>query len=463
MSRGGRTKKVTTSQGQNVTSVFVGSLFEKVGSTEKKYVYLGSRRVAAVNGEDVSIFLDDHLGSVNVITDDTERAKEIIEYKPYGEFARHDFYGGGEEVANFYFTGQRLDDEVGLYYYGARYYDSSLGRFITPDTIVQDPSDPQTLNRYSYCGNNPINRVDLDGHKWSWKKFWNSFAGAALGAIATIVTLGAAAPLWVAGMVGGFVAGAVTGGLEGGWKGALYGGLIGGALGGIGGWAGGLHNLTGNLILGGMLAGGIANTAATGSWDSFAGGITGAITGTAIGVTFQSMGAPGTPRNQRAAMLENEKQNQKALSVKASDNKQLRVGSRDVKGTPFDHMFAEDSTGNITEMGPGRNGGKITVFNYNKNDRGLFPSASLNGDTPLNTMTAIGLGEVQYSATTTVSQSAFSNVVSSYQSVWSGQTYVGGSFNSNYAVNSWVYGSGGNISGLSTNRPSFAGQYYQGR
>ena len=82
---------------------------------------------------------------------------------------------------------------------------------------------------------------------------------------------------------------------------------------------------------------------------------------------------------------------------------------------------------------------------------------------PLNTMSAIGLGQVQYSNPTMVSQSAFSNMVSSYQSAWGGQTYVGGSFNSNYAVNTWVYGSGGNISGLSTNRPSFAGQYYQGR
>lgn len=44
--------------------------------------------------------------------------------------------------------------------------DPDLGRFITPDTIVQDPSDSQTFNRYAYCGNNPVNRIDPDGHFW---------------------------------------------------------------------------------------------------------------------------------------------------------------------------------------------------------------------------------------------------------------------------------------------------------
>jgi RHS repeat-associated protein len=62
------------------------------------------------------------------------------------------------------FTGQTLD-ATGLYYYGARYYDATIGRFISPDTIVSDPANPQTLNRYSYCLNNPLRFIDPSGHE----------------------------------------------------------------------------------------------------------------------------------------------------------------------------------------------------------------------------------------------------------------------------------------------------------
>ena len=60
------------------------------------------------------------------------------------------------------FTGQRLDG-TGLYYYGARYYDASIGRFISPDTVVQNLYDPQSLNRYTYCVNNPLKYTDPSG------------------------------------------------------------------------------------------------------------------------------------------------------------------------------------------------------------------------------------------------------------------------------------------------------------
>ncbi|MEW6715768.1 MAG: RHS repeat-associated core domain-containing protein, partial [Nitrospirota bacterium] len=62
------------------------------------------------------------------------------------------------------FTGQEEDAETGLYYYGARYYDPVLGRFVSADSIVQDPFEPQTLNRYSYVINNPLKYVDPNGH-----------------------------------------------------------------------------------------------------------------------------------------------------------------------------------------------------------------------------------------------------------------------------------------------------------
>jgi RHS repeat-associated protein len=73
------------------------------------------------------------------------------------------------------FTGQRLDG-TGLYYYGARYYDPEIGRFISPDTIIPDPANPQALNRYSYCINNPLKYNDPTGHFWDWFIDWASIA-----------------------------------------------------------------------------------------------------------------------------------------------------------------------------------------------------------------------------------------------------------------------------------------------
>jgi RHS repeat-associated protein len=83
-----------------------------------------------------------------------------IAYFPFGETRA----STGTLPTERLFTGQRLDDNTGLYYYNARYYDPEIGRFISPDTIVPDPADPQSLNRYSYCRNNPLRYIDPSGH-----------------------------------------------------------------------------------------------------------------------------------------------------------------------------------------------------------------------------------------------------------------------------------------------------------
>lgn len=63
------------------------------------------------------------------------------------------------------YTDQEEDAEYGLYYYNARYYDPELSRFVSADSIIPDPSDPQDFNRYSYVSNNPIIYVDPSGHE----------------------------------------------------------------------------------------------------------------------------------------------------------------------------------------------------------------------------------------------------------------------------------------------------------
>ena len=80
----------------------------------------------------------------------------------------------------FRYRSYYYDEETGFYYVGSRYYDSVVGRFISPDAIVVLLATPMALtdkNLFSYCDNNPIIRVDTDGY------FWHMVVGAISGAI----------------------------------------------------------------------------------------------------------------------------------------------------------------------------------------------------------------------------------------------------------------------------------------
>ena len=74
-------------------------------------------------------------------------------------------YLNGETVTDLLYTGQKLEEELGLYYYVARWYDPYLNRWIQPDTIVPDPNQSQSYDRYSYVKNNPIRYSDPTGHR----------------------------------------------------------------------------------------------------------------------------------------------------------------------------------------------------------------------------------------------------------------------------------------------------------
>lgn len=70
----------------------------------------------------------------------------------------------GALPTDYTFTGQRRDASAGLMYYGARYYDATLGRFVSADTVVPNAGNPQSLNRYAYTLNNPVRYTDPTGH-----------------------------------------------------------------------------------------------------------------------------------------------------------------------------------------------------------------------------------------------------------------------------------------------------------
>jgi len=108
-------------------------------------------------------FLADGLGSVAAVTDEGGAVVESYEYGPFGNVLIFDGDSlplSRSAIENPYlFTGRRLDQETGLYYYRARHYDPRIGRFLQRDSL----GFWDGANLYSYVGNNPVNRIDSLG------------------------------------------------------------------------------------------------------------------------------------------------------------------------------------------------------------------------------------------------------------------------------------------------------------
>jgi RHS repeat-associated protein len=66
------------------------------------------------------------------------------------------------------YASQFFDEETGLYYFGARYYDPVIGRFVQPDLVIPSLFNPQAYDRYGYCYDNPLKYFDPDGHAGYW-------------------------------------------------------------------------------------------------------------------------------------------------------------------------------------------------------------------------------------------------------------------------------------------------------
>ena len=117
----------------------------------------------------------DHLGSSSYITNLDGEVVQHIEYVPFGEV----FIEERNNIWNtpYLFNAKEFDEETGLYYYGARYYEPRLSLWISADQLAEEACD---ISSYVYCNQNPIIMVDPDGKK-AWIVIWATQSSDATG------------------------------------------------------------------------------------------------------------------------------------------------------------------------------------------------------------------------------------------------------------------------------------------
>ena len=150
-------------------------------SQEEIEDYIGDEIIViGSSSESLYYYHPDHLGSASVITDGSGNLREHIEYFAFGETWVQE---GASKKTPFMYTGKELDQETGLYYYGARYYDPRTSVWQSVDPILEkylpsgDPEkdknlpglggvfNPANLAGYTYTHQNPVRYVDPDGNE----------------------------------------------------------------------------------------------------------------------------------------------------------------------------------------------------------------------------------------------------------------------------------------------------------
>ena len=147
----------------------------------------------------------DGLGSVTELSDMTGFVSRTYVYDAFGNVVEET----GALENPYTYTGREFDVETNLYFYRARYYDATVGRFLQEDAFSGAITAPPSLNRYPYVANNPVNVFDPSGNF-----VWN-FAAAGVGAVIGGVVGGVTASIngqnvWLGAGVG-LVAGAGAG------------------------------------------------------------------------------------------------------------------------------------------------------------------------------------------------------------------------------------------------------------
>ncbi|MFE2722757.1 SpvB/TcaC N-terminal domain-containing protein [Kitasatospora sp. NPDC059327] len=157
-------------------SLYPNRNYSEHDATGYKHIFVGDSRlttktVAVTGTEDAQWFFHaDHIGSSGYVTDKQGAVAEHLEYFPYGETWVEERTGQADTP--YQFTGEELDAETGLYYYGARYYNPRTQLWAGADPALPDYLDkdiaggigePRNLAAYTYTHNNPLRYTDPTG------------------------------------------------------------------------------------------------------------------------------------------------------------------------------------------------------------------------------------------------------------------------------------------------------------
>ena len=154
-------RQIYTDDGTTILTGLDVALLPGGSPSPVRYVY-GVGLAASIDGNgQARYYVPDALGSTRAAV--AAPNKTDYNYEAFGLLRASDPVSD-----SFMFAGEQSDSRArqgatGLYYLRARYYDPSLGRFLTADPLAGAATQPQTLNRYAYALNNPVNRVDPTG------------------------------------------------------------------------------------------------------------------------------------------------------------------------------------------------------------------------------------------------------------------------------------------------------------
>jgi RHS repeat-associated protein len=158
---GQRVKKTA----DGITTYFIYDFLDNIiaesdgtGTIHTEYLYRGRGRLAKADISETGsvslyFYMNDRLGTPEAMLDENQQVVWEAVYQPFGEAAVHP---GSSVVNNMRFPGQYYDSETGLHYNYFRYYDPSVGRYLTPDPIGLAGG----INLYAYVSGNPVNWVD---------------------------------------------------------------------------------------------------------------------------------------------------------------------------------------------------------------------------------------------------------------------------------------------------------------